>query len=255
MIRVRGLSKEFATFDNGGGGVLALSNIDFEVRDNEFITVIGPSGCGKTTLLRIIAGLIPYDQGEVTIDGRPVTGPGPERAMVFQNFALMPWADIMTNVSFGLEIRGTPKEQCRATAKELIKLVGLEGFEQRLPKELSGGMQQRVGLARALAVNPQILLMDEPFGSLDEQTRRLLQEVLLSLWERERKTVVFITHSMDEAVMLGDRVMLMTPRPGRVKEMIDIPLNRPRLREVEKSSTFLEVKEYLWENLRAMQLG
>ena len=127
MIRVRGLSKEFATSDNGSG-VLALSNIDFEVRDNEFITVIGPSGCGKTTLLRIIAGLIPYDQGEVTIDGRPVTGPGPERAMVFQNFALMPWADIMTNVSFGLEIRGTPKEQCRATAKELIKLVGLEGF-------------------------------------------------------------------------------------------------------------------------------
>jgi len=254
MIRVRGLNKKFATFDNGSGGVLALSDIDFEVRDNEFITVIGPSGCGKTTLLRIIAGLIPYDQGEVTIDGRPVTGPGPERAVVFQNFALMPWADIMTNVSFGLEIRGTPKEQCRATAKELIKLVGLEGFERRLPKELSGGMQQRVGLARALAVNPQILLMDEPFGALDEQTRRLLQEELLSLWERERKTVVFITHSMDEAVMLGDRVMLMTPRPGRVKEMIDIPLNRPRSREVEKSSTFLEVKEYLWENLRAMQL-
>ena len=254
MIRVRGLSKEFSTFDNGSGGVLALSDIDFEVRDNEFITVIGPSGCGKTTLLRIIAGLIPYDQGEVTIDGRPVTGPGPERAVVFQNFALMPWADIMTNVSFGLEIRGTPKEECRATAKELIKLVGLEGFERRLPKELSGGMQQRVGLARALAVNPQILLMDEPFGALDEQTRRLLQEELLSLWERERKTVVFITHSMDEAVMLGDRVMLMTPRPGRVKEMIDIPLNRPRSREVEKSSTFLEVKEYLWENLRAMQL-
>ena len=254
MIRVRGLSKEFSTFDNGSGGVLALSDIDFEVRDNEFITVIGPSGCGKTTLLRIIAGLIPYDQGDVTIDGRPVTGPGPERAVVFQNFALMPWADIMTNVSFGLEIRGTPKEQCRATAKELIKLVGLEGFERRLPKELSGGMQQRVGLARALAVNPQILLMDEPFGALDEQTRRLLQEELLSLWERERKTVVFITHSMDEAVMLGDRVMLMTPRPGRVKEMIDIPLNRPRSREVEKSSTFLEVKEYLWENLRAMQL-
>jgi ABC-type nitrate/sulfonate/bicarbonate transport system ATPase subunit len=248
------LNKEFSTFDNGSGGVLALSDIDFEVRDNEFITVIGPSGCGKTTLLRIIAGLIPYDQGEVTIDGRPVTGPGPERAVVFQNFALMPWADILTNVSFGLEIRGTPKEQCRATAKELIKLVGLEGFERRLPKELSGGMQQRVGLARALAVNPQILLMDEPFGSLDEQTRRLLQEELLSLWERERKTVVFITHSMDEAVMLGDRVMLMTPRPGRVKEMIDIPLNRPRSREVEKSSTFLEVKEYLWENLRAMQL-
>ena len=253
MIRVRGLSKGFNTLDNGGG-VLALSSIDFEVRDNEFLTVIGPSGCGKTTLLRIIAGLIPYDQGEVTIDGRPVTGPGPDRAVVFQNFALMPWADIMTNVTFGLEIRGTPKEECRTTAKALIKLVGLEGFERRLPKELSGGMQQRVGLARALAVNPQILLMDEPFGSLDEQTRRLLQEQLLRLWEHQQKTVVFITHSMDEAVMLGDRVMLMTPRPGRVKEMIDVPLKRPRGPESEKSSAFIEVKEYLWQNLKAMQM-
>ena len=255
MIRVRGLSKEFGTLDNGSSsGVLALSNIDFEVRDNEFLTVIGPSGCGKTTLLRIIAGLISHDQGEVSINGQPITGPGPDRAVVFQNFALMAWADVLTNVTFGLEIRGTPKEECQATAKELIKLVGLEGFEQRLPKELSGGMQQRVGLARALAVNPQILLMDEPFGSLDEQTRRLLQEQMLRLWEHRRKTVIFITHSMDEAVMLGDRVMLMTPRPGRVKEMIDIPLKRPRWRELEKSTAFLEVKEYLWENLKAMQV-
>ena len=167
----------------------------------------------------------------------------------------MPWADVLANVTFGLEIRGTPKSECQSKAMELIKLVGLENFERRLPKELSGGMQQRVGLARALAVNPKILLMDEPFGSLDEQTRRLLQEQLLHLWEQERKTVVFITHSMDEAVMLGDRVMLMTPRPGRVKEMIDVPLKRPRLCESEKSSAFLEVKEYLWENLRAMQVG
>jgi NitT/TauT family transport system ATP-binding protein len=254
MIRVRGLSKEFGSADNGGG-VLALSDIDVEVRDNEFITVIGPSGCGKTTLLRIIAGLIPYDRGEVTIDDRAVTGPGPERAVVFQNFALMPWADVLTNVTFGLDVRGDAKAQSQAKARELIKLVGLEGFENRLPKELSGGMQQRVGLARALAVQPQILLMDEPFGALDEQTRRLLQEQLLVLWERQRKTVVFITHSMDEAVMLGDRVMLMTPRPGRVKEMIDVPLPRPRTREVEKSSAFLEIKEYLWDNLRAMQVN
>jgi NitT/TauT family transport system ATP-binding protein len=254
MIRVRGLSKEFTSFDHGNGGVLALSEIDLEVRDNEFITVIGPSGCGKTTLLRIIAGLIPYDRGQITIDGRPVTGPGPDRAVVFQNFALMPWADVLANVTFGLEIRGTPKNECQAKAKELIKLVGLESFEKRLPKELSGGMQQRVGLARALAVNPKILLMDEPFGSLDEQTRRLLQEQLLRLWEHERKTVVFITHSMDEAVMLGDRVMLMTPRPGKVKEMIDVPLKRPRSRELEKSSAFLEVKEYLWEKLKVMQV-
>jgi len=252
MIRVRGLSKEFGTIDNGSG-VLALSDIDFEVHDNEFVTIIGPSGCGKTTLLRIIAGLIPFDQGEVTIDGRPVTGPGPERAVVFQSFALMPWADVLANITFGLEVRGAAPEECRDKAKHLIKLVGLEGFEKRLPKELSGGMQQRVGLARALAVDPQILLMDEPFGALDEQTRRLLQEQLLRLWEEQRKTVVFVTHSMDEAVMLGDRVMLMTPRPGRVKEMIDVPLARPRSPQVEKSSAFVEVKEYLWENLRAMQ--
>jgi ABC-type nitrate/sulfonate/bicarbonate transport system ATPase subunit len=253
MIRVKALSKEFGTVDNGNAAVLALSDIDFEVRDNEFVTVIGPSGCGKTTLLRIIAGLIPYQQGEVSIDSRPVTGPGPERAVVFQNFALMPWADVLGNVTFGLEVRGKPKGESEDRARELIKLVGLEGFERRLPKELSGGMQQRVGLARALAVNPQILLMDEPFGALDEQTRRLLQEQLLQLWERERKTVVFITHSMEEAVMLGDRVMLMTPRPGKVKEMIEVPLKRPRSRDVEKSPAFVEIKEYLWENLRAMQ--
>jgi ABC-type nitrate/sulfonate/bicarbonate transport system ATPase subunit len=253
MIRVKGLSKEFASGNNGTGGVLALSDIDFEVKNNEFVTIIGPSGCGKTTLLRIIAGLIPYRQGDVSIDSRPVVGPGPERAVVFQSFALLPWADVLSNVTFGLEVRGEPKPDSQLKAKELIKLVGLEGFEKRLPKELSGGMQQRVGLARALAVNPRILLMDEPFGALDEQTRRLLQEQLLQLWERERKTVVFITHSMEEAVMLGDRVMLMTPRPGRVKEMIDIPLKRPRTRDVEKSPAFVEIKEYLWENLRAMQ--
>lgn len=255
MIRVKGLSKAFGSVDNGNTGVLALSDIDFEVRDNEFVTVIGPSGCGKTTLLRIIAGLIPYNDGEVCIDSRPITGPGPERAVVFQSFALMPWADVMGNVRFGLDVRGVSKSESEARARELIKLVGLEGFERRLPKELSGGMQQRVGLARALAVNPQILLMDEPFGALDEQTRRLLQEQLLHLWERERKTVVFITHSMEEAVMLGDRVMLMTPRPGRVKEMIEVPLKRPRAGDIEKSPAFVEIKEYLWENLRAMQTG
>jgi ABC-type nitrate/sulfonate/bicarbonate transport system ATPase subunit len=252
MIQVKNLTKEFGRIDNGGG-VLALSDIDFQVRDNEFVTVIGPSGCGKTTLLRIIAGLIPYQHGEVSIDSHPVVGPGPERAVVFQNFALLPWTDVLGNVTFGLDVRGATKSDSQAKAKELIKLVGLEGFEQRLPKELSGGMQQRVGLARALAVNPRILLMDEPFGALDEQTRRLLQEQLLQLWERERKTVVFITHSMEEAVMLGDRVMLMTPRPGKVKEMIDIPLKRPRPPDIEKSPAFVEIKEYLWENLRAMQ--
>lgn len=255
MIQVRGLSKEFAGRDDGDTGVVALDKVDFEVRDNEFLTVIGPSGCGKTTLLRIIAGLIPYDDGEVTIYGKQVSGPGPDRSVVFQNFALMPWADVLTNVAFGLEIRGVPKSEREEKAKQLVTLVGLQGFERRLPKELSGGMQQRVGLARALAVDPEILLMDEPFGSLDEQTRRLLQEQLLRIWEQQRKTVVFITHSMEEAVMLGDRVMLMTPRPGRIKEMIEVPLKRPRGRDIEKSSTFIEIREYLWDNLRSMQVG
>jgi NitT/TauT family transport system ATP-binding protein len=254
MIQIKGLSKEFLDRNGERSGILAIDSLDFEIRDNEFLTVIGPSGCGKTTLLRIIAGLIPCNEGEVRIDNVPVTGPGPDRAVVFQNFALMPWADVMTNVAFGLELRGTPRTEAKATAKRLVRLVGLEGFEQRLPKELSGGMQQRVGLARALAVNPRILLMDEPFGALDEQTRRLLQEQLLKIWEQERKTVVFITHSMEEAVFLGDRVLLMTPRPGRVKEIIDVPLRRPRGQETEKSATFTEIKEYLWENLRSMQV-
>ena len=254
MIQIRGLSKEFLGRDGEGSGVLAIDSLNFEVRDNEFLTIIGPSGCGKTTLLRIIAGLISFDDGEVRIDDKSVTGPGPDRAVVFQNFALMPWANVLTNIAFGLEIRGTPKTEYEDTAMRLVRLVGLEGFERRLPKELSGGMQQRVGLARALAVNPRILLMDEPFGALDEQTRRLLQEQLLRIWEKERKTVIFITHSMEEAVFLGDRVMLMTPRPGRVKEIIDVPLKRPRGQETEKSTTFIEIKEYLWENLRSMQV-
>lgn len=254
MIHVRGLSKEFTGQGGGDGGVLALDHVDFEVRDNEFLTVIGPSGCGKTTLLRIIAGLIPYDNGSVQIDGAPVTGPGPDRAVVFQNFALMPWADVLTNTAFGLEIRGVPKAEREDKAQQLVKLVGLDGFERRLPRELSGGMQQRVGLARALAVDPRILLMDEPFGALDEQTRRLLQEQLLQIWERERKTVMFVTHSMEEAVVLGDRVMLMTPRPGRIKELIDVPLERPRERDIEKSPTFTEIREYLWNQLRSMQM-
>jgi ABC-type nitrate/sulfonate/bicarbonate transport system ATPase subunit len=253
LININGLTKVFGGGQGANSTVVALDNVSLEVGENEFLTVIGPSGCGKTTLLRILAGLIPYDQGEITIKGQPVRGPGPDRAVVFQSFALMPWANVLTNVTFGLELRGVPRAEREDTARRLIALVGLEGFETRLPKELSGGMQQRVGLARALAVDPQILLMDEPFGALDEQTRRLLQEGLLQIWERERKTVVFITHSMEEAVLLGDRVLLMTPRPGRVQEIIDIPLARPRGPETEKSTTFTQLKEHLWHQLRSWQ--
>jgi NitT/TauT family transport system ATP-binding protein len=235
--------------------VLALDGVNLTIRTQEFVCLLGPSGCGKTTILKAIAGLIPLDAGEVCIDGQSVTGPGPDRAMVFQHFALLPWADVLTNIAFGLELRGISQVEREQKARELIRTVGLSGFEHHYPRQLSGGMQQRVGLARALAVDPKILLMDEPFGAVDEQTRRLLQEDLLALHERTRKTVVFVTHSMGEAVRLGDRVVLMTPRPGRVQESIEVRLPRPRPPDLEENPRFIELKEYLWEQLRAMQVS
>ena len=252
MIELRDCRKTYSS-TNGQTSVLALGGVDLSIRTEEFLCVLGPSGCGKTTLLKAIAGLIALDGGDIRIDGQPVTGPGPDRAVVFQNFALLPWADVQTNVSFGLELRGVNKTERDEVARELIRTVGLGGFEHHFPRQLSGGMQQRVGLARALAVDPKILLMDEPFGALDEQTRRLLQEDLSTLLERTHKTVVFITHSMAEAVRLGDRVVLMTPRPGRVQQVIDVPLPRPRPPDVEKNPIFVELEEYLWEQLRVMQ--
>jgi NitT/TauT family transport system ATP-binding protein len=256
MIEVKGVSKQFPSRD-GSEPVQALREVDLTVGDNEFLTVLGPSGCGKTTLLRNIAGLVPWDSGEILVDGVPVTGPSPDRAMVFQSFALMPWASVLANVTIGLEIRGDPKAQREAHAMELLERVGLKGFERRLPGELSGGMQQRVGLARALAVDPSTLLMDEPFGALDEQTRRLLQEELLRIWEETPKTVVFITHSMEEAVLLGDRIVLMSARPGRIDEVIDVPLERPRsvhVDAVEQSPEYRQITAHLWERLRSMQV-
>jgi NitT/TauT family transport system ATP-binding protein len=253
VIEVKGVTKTFNGHE--GGEVHALKDVELTVNDNEFLTVLGPSGCGKTTLLRAVAGLIDWDEGDIALDGRPVRGPGPERAMVFQNFALLPWATVLENVAFGLELRGEGRAAREAKAGELIELVGLAGFESRLPGELSGGMQQRVGLARALAVEPDVLLMDEPFGALDEQTRRILQEELLSLWERRRLTVVFITHSMEEAVLLGDRVVLMSPRPGRIAEIVPVDLPRPRSADVgglERSPEFTAITSRLWESLRTM---
>ncbi len=252
MIQIRQLTKVFHDRSRGEA-VVALDNLTLDVRDHEFLTVIGPSGCGKTTLLRILAGLETWDEGDVLLDGTPLKGAGPERAMVFQNFALLPWANVLDNVAFGLEMRGVTRDRRYTVAERLINLVGLGGFERRLPRELSGGMQQRVGLARALAVEPQILLMDEPFGALDEQTRRMLQEELLGVWEREPKTVMFITHSMAEAVLLGDRIVLMSPRPGRIVEIIDNPLPRPRPRDVDQLPEFGKLRAYLWQQLRAMQ--
>jgi NitT/TauT family transport system ATP-binding protein len=253
MIEISDLSKSFAGQD--GSVVNALSGVDLTVNDNEFLTILGPSGCGKTTLLKTVAGLLPWNSGDITIDGTPVRGPGPERAMVFQNFALLPWATVMENVAFGLQLRGVSKAERKRQAAALIDMVGLGGFEPKRPNELSGGMQQRVGIARALAVEPQILLMDEPFGAVDEQTRRLLQEELLRIWEQTRVTVMFITHSMEEAVLLGDRVVLMSARPGRIAEIVDVPLQRPRSIDIgglERSKEYVEITAHLWDRLREM---
>ncbi|GAA2096449.1 ABC transporter ATP-binding protein [Streptomyces albiaxialis] len=253
MITIRGVSKSFTGRD--GTTVEALRDVGLEVAENEFVTVLGPSGCGKTTLLKSVAGLVPWDDGEILVDGAPVRGPGPERSVVFQNFALLPWATVLDNVAFGLRMRGVDRAEREERSRALIATVGLAGFEAKLPGELSGGMQQRVGLARALAVRPRVLLMDEPFGAVDEQTRRLLQEELLALWEEHRLTVVFITHSMEEAVLLGDRVVLMSARPGRVAEIVPVDLPRPRSHDVGgvgRSGAYAEITAYLWDRLRAM---
>jgi NitT/TauT family transport system ATP-binding protein len=253
MIQITDLSKIFVGQD--GSKIHALDGVNLTIDQGEFVTVLGPSGCGKTTLLKAVAGLISWDSGDINVDGQAVRGPGPDRAMVFQNFALLPWATVLRNVTFGLEMRRTPKRQREQRALELIEMVGLSGFENKRPAELSGGMQQRVGLARALAVEPQVLLMDEPFGAVDEQTRRLLQEELLSIWERTQLTVVFITHSMEEAVLLGDRVVLMSARPGRIAEIVDVPIARPRSQDVdalERSKEYVEISAHLWNRLRSM---
>jgi NitT/TauT family transport system ATP-binding protein len=252
MVEIERVCKSFQkTVKNYTTEVTALAGIDLSVRANEFISIIGPSGCGKTTLLKMIDGLIPYDSGRISIDGKQVTSPGPDRAVVFQSFALLPWRTVLANVEFSLELRKVPKEERAAIARDYLKRVGLSDFENHYPHELSGGMQQRAGLARALAVNPAILLMDEPFGAVDAQTRQLLQEELLDLWQREKKTVIFVTHSMDEAVYLSDRVVVMTPRPGRVAEVLDVPLPRPRVaEEVRRNIKFVDLTNYIWDSLK-----
>lgn len=248
MINVDKVSKTFEKRD--GSTFYALSKAEFTVNDGEFLSILGPSGCGKTTLLKIMEGLIKPSDGQIVIDGRPVKGPGPDRAMVFQNFVLLPWSDVLGNIAFGLELQGMRRGKAREIAAEQLTRVGLTGFEHHLPHELSGGMQQRVGLARALAVNPEILLMDEPFGALDAQTRQLMQEDLTSIWQEEQKTVVFVTHSMDEAVYLSDRVVIMDTHPGRVEEIVEVPLSRPRDGSVRRTSAFTDLTSHMWERLR-----
>jgi len=251
-IEVRGVFKQFLRRSGTSGEIeelAVLDDVSLDIQDCEFVTIIGPSGCGKTTLLRMLAGMVSPEQGRILVAGKEVRGPGPERAMVFQDYALLPWADALTNVAFGLKLRGVGKEQRVAQAQELLELVGLGGFEHSLPRQLSGGMQQRIGLARALAVEPQILLMDEPFGSLDEISRRGMQVELLRIWEQRKKTAVFVTHSVDEAVFLSDRIVVMTARPGRIAALLHVDLPRPRIREMEEGEQFREIRSAVWKTL------
>ena len=233
------------------GTVVAFRNVELNVRSNEVLCIVGPSGCGKTTLLRCIGGLLTPSSGEVLIDGEPIRAPREGVAIVFQHFGLLPWKTVVDNVAFGLRIARLPRQQVAEKVEHYIHLVGLAGFENHYPYQLSGGMQQRVGLARALAIDPEILLMDEPFASVDAQTREVLQEELLQLHDRERKTMIFITHSIDEAIILGDRVAVMASRPGRVKEILQVNFPRPRdPAAVRAQPRYTEIRNHIWEELR-----
>ncbi len=234
-------------FTQRGRRFEALRDVSIDVDAGEFISIVGASGCGKTTLLRITDGLRTPSRGEVLVDGRPVTGPGPDRGFVFQQDALFPWRTVLDNVIFGLEVQGRKRAESRARADGLVRLVGLAGFEQHFPHELSGGMRQRANLARALTIDPDILLMDEPFASLDAQTREIMQAELLRIWRSNKKTVLFVTHQIDEAVFLADRVIVMTSRPGQVKAVLDVDIARPRDLSVKRTPRFLELVDEIWK--------
>lgn len=227
QLEVRDLEKRYVD-EYTQEGVLALDGVSLEVQSGEFIALLGPSGCGKTTILNIMAGFVAQTAGEVLLEGRPVSGPGPERGVVFQSFALFPWKTVLANVAFGLKMRGVGKNERQRTAREYLELVGLAGFESRYPHELSGGMQQRVGVARVLANEPSVMLMDEPFASVDAQTRMTLQEEIMRIWEVRKPTVVFVTHDVEEAVFLADRIVVLEPRPGRINQIVEVSLARPR---------------------------
>ena len=232
----------------------ALEPIDLAVADNDFITILGPSGCGKSTLLRIVAGLDTATTGRVLLDGLAVTGPGADRGVVFQSYTLFPWLTVRENIAFGLRERGVGEAERDQIADDYIARVGLSGFENHWPKQLSGGMQQRTAIARALANDPKMLLLDEPFGALDNQTRALMQEMLLGIWERERKTVLFVTHDIEEAIFLGSRVVVMSARPGRIKADIRIDLPHPRSYKIKTTPEFVSLKERLVEEIRSEAL-
>ncbi len=244
------MSRTFASTSKNGSPTIALQATDLTAAENDFITILGPSGCGKSTLLRIVGGLDTQTSGEVLLEGKKILGPGADRGMVFQSYTLFPWLTVRENVCFGLRERGLSVDAQLAIANPFIAKVGLTGFENHFPKQLSGGMQQRTAIARALANNPRILLMDEPFGALDHQTRELMQELLLGIWEQERKTVLFVTHDIDEAVFMGSRVVVMSARPGKIKLIKDIPFAHPRHYSIKTSAQFSEIKAELTEQVR-----
>ena len=244
-IQICNLTKTYS-----GGAVVALQDINLAVEPFESLCILGPSGCGKTTLLRIIDCLIARDRGEVLIDGAAVTQPRPDVAMVFQHFGLFPWKRLDENIAYGLELRGKSKQQIETTVARYLELMGLKDFAKSYPHQLSGGMQQRAGLARALAINPSLMLMDEPFGALDAQTREMMQEELLRILESEKKAMIFVTHSIDEAILLGDRIVMMSRRPGRIREIIPVDIPRPRkIISVRAHPRYIELRNALWEML------
>jgi NitT/TauT family transport system ATP-binding protein len=238
-LAVRGLSKWFDQLE-------ALRDINIEIERGGFVSVVGPSGCGKTTFLRIVAGLEPLSAGEVLLDDRALRGPGGDRGFVFQTDSLLPWRTVLANAMIGPEVAGRVGAAERQRTLELLKLVGLDGFENYYPRQLSGGMRQRVNLARALAIDPEILLMDEPFSSLDAQTREIMQTELLRIWEQGRKTVLFVTHQIDEAVFLSDRVLVFARRPGRLQESVEIKLPRPRSLAIKRTPEFVAYVDHIW---------
>lgn len=241
-------------FSTKSGNVVALDQTSFTVQEGEFVTILGPSGCGKSTILRVVAGLEEPTSGHVYLDGKEIKGPGPDRGMVFQSYTLYPWLTVKDNITFGLDLKGVPKKEQDEIAHHYLDLIGLRGFDKHYPIQLSGGMKQRVAIARALANDPEILLMDEPFGALDAQTRSIMQEILLKVWEESKKTILFITHDVEESIFLGDSIYVMTARPGRLKKNIKVPLPRPRDYHNKNSEEFLALKLELLELIREESL-
>lgn len=248
-LKVTNLQKIFSAANRREKDVVALKDINLEVKESEFVVMVGPSGCGKSTLINIIGGLEAATEGQVQIDGEDVTEPGADRGMVFQGYSLFPWLTVRKNVEFGLKMKGVPKKEREQTAREFIKLIGLNGFENALPKQLSGGMKQRVAIARTLANHPEILLMDEPFGALDAQTRVVMQELLAKISRETKNTILFITHDIDEAILLADRIYVMSRRPGTIREVLTVDMEGERSHEMLVTPEFLKMKQKIMDML------